>query len=412
MKKIKVVLCVLFMLSIQSYAQLLVKGHLESTVMRVTSSGDVGIAIGDATPAATLDIGGDLRIGTVSDEGNSDDISVLVLDGGIVKKRTLTADIWDGDATGSGADGVVTSANFSGSASKTLTLGRSNGLSDLTASFSDRFEANTDNQNLSYTNLNAPTGHYTTHRVDITGGTNATIRDYYDPNTDNQNLYNVLGYDGGDAGGRSAVNVGSLAIGADDANGATLRAVGFVNVEGSQHIHNNLTVAWSGDPASAAYIGTNAQPTNPSGNYKLVVNGPLYVHGGARMCFDGGSKLGIGVPNPTSSLAIANLPSGSEMNITADNTGNLYRDTSSRRYKENIQPLDDDFAKILQLAPRSFIYKDSQLESFGYIAEELDDLGLDNLVIYNEEGDPESIRYDKLSVYLIEIVKDLYSRVN
>ncbi len=148
MRKVFILISVLFVLNMTAWAQLTVKNTSDVTVMSVNSSGEMGIAIGDAEPAATLDVGGDLRIGTVLDEGNTGDISVLVLDGGIVKKRTLTADIWDGDATGSGADGVVSSASFSGTTNKTLTLGRSNGLSDLTASFTDRFEANTDNQNL------------------------------------------------------------------------------------------------------------------------------------------------------------------------------------------------------------------------------------------------------------------------
>jgi hypothetical protein len=101
------VVTMLFTLAAASYAQLTVKNNAEDTVMQVTSDGEVGIAIGDATPAATLDVGGDLRLGTVVDEGNSDAISVLVLDGGLVKKRTLTADIWDGDDAGTDADAII-----------------------------------------------------------------------------------------------------------------------------------------------------------------------------------------------------------------------------------------------------------------------------------------------------------------
>ena len=43
----------------------------------------------------------------------------------------------DDTSSGSGADGVVNSASFSGTTTKTLTLGRSNGLSNITASFTD-----------------------------------------------------------------------------------------------------------------------------------------------------------------------------------------------------------------------------------------------------------------------------------
>jgi len=43
----------------------------------------------------------------------------------------------DDTSGGSGTDGVVNSASFSGSATKTLTLARSNGLSNITATFTD-----------------------------------------------------------------------------------------------------------------------------------------------------------------------------------------------------------------------------------------------------------------------------------
>ncbi len=162
---------ILFLIS-SVQAQLTVKNLSSDILMRVTSAGDVGINLGTTSPQATLDIGGDLRIGTVATEGNSGDISVLVLDGSIVKKRTLTADIWDGDQTGSGADGVVTGASFGGTATKTLTLSRSEGLANLTATFTDRFEAN----------------------------------------TDHQDLYHVLGQ-GDNAGGRQAVNLSHVSIG-------------------------------------------------------------------------------------------------------------------------------------------------------------------------------------------------------
>jgi hypothetical protein len=158
-----------------AFAQLTIKNSSNTVLMKVTSTGEVGINLGTVAPQATLDIGGDLRIGTVATEGNSGDISVLVLDGSIVKKRTLTADIWDGDQTGSGADGVVTGASFGGTSTKTLTLSRSEGLANVTATFTDRFEAN----------------------------------------TDQQDLYHVLGQ-GDDAGGRQAINLSHVSIGTTD----------------------------------------------------------------------------------------------------------------------------------------------------------------------------------------------------
>ncbi len=453
------VLCFLWLISlvVTSWSQMVVRNDQDEKLFKVTDAGKVGISIGETAPAATLDIGGDLKIGTVTTEPNSDDIAVLVLDAGIVKQRMLGADIWDGDDTGSGGDGVVTAASFSGTSEKTLTLTRSGGLNDLSASFTDRYEPNTDNQQLqisgrtltidrgnSLTLLddrplagtqitvnNRTVSHAnTSDQASMDNSGRTVIQDVLlddnghittlrtvtlsDATEDDQPLSEVLS-DGHNAGGHDAVNFGAIAIGGSSTNGNALMVNGLVSVSESQHIHKNLTVSWAGvpDPISGVYIGTDSQPTVPvQGDiYKLSVNGPTYVHGGIRACFEGGSKMGLGVPNPTSPLAIANLPSGSEMNITADNTGNLYRDTSSRRYKENIQTLQDEFDKILELEPITFAYKDSQLKSFGYIAEDLDALELENLVIYNQSGQPESIRYDKLSVYLLEVVKNLNSRI-
>ena len=61
--------------------------------------------------------------------------------------------------------------------------------------------------------------------------------------------------------------------------------------------------------------------------------------------------------------------------------------------------------KILDVSPQSFVRKTSGEESFGYMAEELDQLGLRKLVVYDRDGQPRSIRYKKLSVYAVEILK-------
>ena len=82
-------------------------------------------------------------------------------------------------------------------------------------------------------------------------------------------------------------------------------------------------------------------------------------------------------------------------------------DSSSIRYKENVVDFKDNFYKILNIEPKIFNYKSdsTKTKSIGYIAEEFDELGLNKLVVYSN-GKPESISYDKISLYLVEIVKD------
>ncbi|MBN2058231.1 MAG: tail fiber domain-containing protein [Candidatus Saganbacteria bacterium] len=83
---------------------------------------------------------------------------------------------------------------------------------------------------------------------------------------------------------------------------------------------------------------------------------------------------------------------------------------SSRRYKKNIQPLAENFDLILKAEPRSFEWKESGDKDFGYIAEELEEAGLKNLVIYDQQGRPDAVKYDKVSLYLLEVVKELKAK--
>ncbi len=41
----------------------------------------------------------------------------------------------------------------------------------------------------------------------------------------------------------------------------------------------------------------------------------------------------------------------------------------------------------------------------GYIAEEIDSLGLTNLIHYDVEGLPDDVKYDRMVLYLVEIIK-------
>ncbi len=129
-------------------------------------------------------------------------------------------------------------------------------------------------------------------------------------------------------------------------------------------------------------------------------------------------KVAIGFTNPaisgSASNLIVNLASGTGTlyAVVMDASGNFYRGSSSSvRYKTNIQPLADPTYKILDASPVSFDYKESGNKSVGLIAEELDELGLKELVIYNNDGQADGVAYDKVSVYLLNVIKDLKKRV-
>jgi hypothetical protein len=127
-----------------------------------------------------------------------------------------------------------------------------------------------------------------------------------------------------------------------------------------------------------------------------------------RMVIERSGNVGIGTADPETKLAVLGLTGTSSHNYVKVNTstGAFYYSSSSKRYKEDVRPLEDDFHKIFQAEPKSFIDKASGQREIGYIAEEFDGMGLNNLVIYDKEGRPDGLKYELVSLYLLEVMKD------
>jgi len=74
-------------------------------------------------------------------------------------------------------------------------------------------------------------------------------------------------------------------------------------------------------------------------------------------------------------------------------TGEIGYDNSSRRYKSNIQTFEDDWNKILAVRPVTYNRpKSLDHQEFGFIAEELDSLGLTSMVGYDLDGIPDDVQ--------------------
>ena len=83
-------------------------------------------------------------------------------------------------------------------------------------------------------------------------------------------------------------------------------------------------------------------------------------------------------------------------------TGQLGTISSSRRYKENINDMDNASNNIMNLRPTTFFMKNdpTKQRQYGLIAEEVNEI-LPDLVTYNKAGDPESVKYHDLPVLLL-----------
>jgi len=130
---------------------------------------------------------------------------------------------------------------------------------------------------------------------------------------------------------------------------------------------------------------------------------------------DGG--VGIGGPTPTNKLdvfgtaRIRSLPIGTGPTVISLANGVLGVLVSSIRYKENIKDLQADPGRIFQLKPVRFNWKTTGQEDIGLIAEDVDEV-IPDLVLYDSEGKPESVKYDKVAIYLLEVVKTQQKRIS
>jgi hypothetical protein len=101
-------------------------------------------------------------------------------------------------------------------------------------------------------------------------------------------------------------------------------------------------------------------------------------------------------------------------------SGYIRVSSSSRRYKENIQPITGESLTLINmLQPITFSYKPefSRVEinptTPGLIAEDVHEIEkLRGVVNYNENQEPESISYERLSVFLAMAIKELSTKVD
>jgi hypothetical protein len=116
-------------------------------------------------------------------------------------------------------------------------------------------------------------------------------------------------------------------------------------------------------------------------------------------------------------LAITMTSSGSAGTVLhGDGGGLIYKYTSSERYKKNIVDAALESSKIYDMRPVEYENNENSKEGdegkpgFGLIAEEVHEL-FPELVIYDREGRPDSISYDRISVLLLMEIKKLKEEI-
>ncbi len=105
-----------------------------------------------------------------------------------------------------------------------------------------------------------------------------------------------------------------------------------------------------------------------------------------------------------------NSLSKSGTTVVADANGVLHQFSSSKRNAQDISKLETNPQEVLKLQPVKFTLKTTGQEEVGLIAEDVEQQ-IPDLVVYDKEGKPDAVKYDGVTLYLLELVKEQQKRI-
>jgi hypothetical protein len=205
--------------------------------------------------------------------------------------------------------------------------------------------------------------------------------------------------------GDQNVAIGQSALAHNTASGNV--AVGF------QALFNNTS---SGNSYQALFnqrdglynngFGWKALYNNVSGDNNTAIGhaAGLNITGNGNVDIGANVRGVAGENNITRIRNIGTTPYNTGRMVQVDSNGKLGYVVSSRRYKEEIKPMDKDSEALFALKPVSFRYKDdidpAHAKMFGLIAEDVAEINPD-LVVRNAEGEVDTIRFDSINAMLL-----------
>ena len=176
------------------------------------------------------------------------------------------------------------------------------------------------------------------------------------------------------------------------------------------HLGQGQSVIRFGATSNGYDIGRD----NSSGNYiqnatqAAPYNQFIWQQGGTeRMRID--SSGALTVPNIYSNTTAA------VTYVAVSSAGLLQRGgVSALKYKQDIRDLESiDITKFRPVRYKSKCENDDQtIDYFGFIADEVEEAGIKELITYNDDGEPEGFQYERMTVVLLKAIQELSAQNN
>ena len=180
----------------------------------------------------------------------------------------------------------------------------------------------------------------------------------------------------------------------------------FRNTTGNYNVAEGLNALYSNTTGSnniAIGINSGGDLTTGSGNIDIGNRGIAGESRNIRI----GTK---GSQTNTFIVGISGVTVAGGVGVIVDTNGHLGTVVSSKRFKEEIKPMDKASEAILSLEPVTFRYKHeldpNEIPQFGLVAEEVEKVNPD-LVARDERGKAYTVRYEAVNAMLLnEFLKE------
>ena len=125
---------------------------------------------------------------------------------------------------------------------------------------------------------------------------------------------------------------------------------------------------------------------------------------------DGNPRIWVTNSNVVYAPGIYANTSANSANVVAYGSGgDLYRSTSALKYKQDVRDLPSiDINSFRPVVYKSKCASDDQtIDHFGFIADEVDQAGIKELVSYDDNGEIENFKYDRMTAVLVKAIQEL-----
>lgn len=213
----------------------------------------------------------------------------------------------------------------------------------------------------------------------------------------------------------TAVGAGSLDLNVSGNRNTAVGLTALANTTVSNNTALGASAAFSITTGSDnIFIGTGADVlAGNSGFSNCIVLQSNGAAVGTLVSATSQIRIGFGgTPNTTCFIDGINGVAVVGNAVLVSATGQLGTLVSSRRYKENISSLTTISKKFMQLNPVKFNYKSDATHTpqYGLIAEEVENV-FPELVVYNKDGEIESVKYHLLYAFYIKMIQDLQHKL-